>query len=77
MPNGDYLFRPEHVAVHLTNAPQLYMSCAQITITGGGSGIPGPLVSFPGAYKADDPAFTYDMNNLENVSVENPRRGVY
>ncbi|KAG8961053.1 hypothetical protein FRC03_005832 [Tulasnella sp. 419] len=29
---------------------EFYISCGQIKITGGGTGTPGPLVSFPGVY---------------------------
>lgn len=57
-PSGDYLARFEHIGLHAASQPngaQFYLSCAQVTVTGGGSGTPGPLVSFPGAYKATDP----------------------
>ena len=29
---------------------QFYIACAQINVTGGGSGTPGPLVAIPGVY---------------------------
>ncbi|KFZ04926.1 hypothetical protein V501_08842 [Pseudogymnoascus sp. VKM F-4519 (FW-2642)] len=57
-PSGDYLARIEHIGLHAAsqaNGAQFYLSCGQITVTGGGSGTPAPLVSFPGAYKATDP----------------------
>lgn len=57
-PSGDYLVRVEHIGLHVAQslgAAQFYLSCGQITITGGGSGTPGPLVAFPGAYSASDP----------------------
>ncbi len=57
-PSGDYLARIEHIGLHAAsqaNGAQFYLSCAQITVTGGGAGVPAPLVSFPGAYKATDP----------------------
>jgi hypothetical protein len=57
-PSGDYLARIEHIGLHAAsqkNGAQFYLSCAQITVTGGGSGTPSPLVSFPGAYSATDP----------------------
>lgn len=68
-PSGDYLLRIEHIALHQAsnvNGAQFYISCAQITVTGGGSGSPGPLVSFPGAYKATDPGIKV---NIYSVSV--------
>jgi hypothetical protein len=63
-PSGDYLFRVEHIGLHsasAANGAQFYISCAQITVTGGGSGTPGPLVAFPGAYKATDPGLMINI----------------
>lgn len=57
LPSGEYLLRVEHVALHAANTlggAQFYLSCAQIRVVNGGSGVPGPLVSFPGAYRDDD-----------------------
>ena len=56
VPSGNYLIRFETIALHSLPA-QLYPECAQITITGGGSRQPtaDELVSFPGAYSANDP----------------------
>ncbi|KAF2856826.1 lytic polysaccharide monooxygenase [Plenodomus tracheiphilus IPT5] len=63
-PSGDYLLRVEHIALHqASNAggAQFYISCAQIKVTGGGSGSPGPLVSFPGVYSANDPGIKVNI----------------
>ena len=46
---------------------QFYIECAQITVTGGGSGRPAPLVAIPGAFKATDPGYTVNIYN--NVSA--------
>jgi len=57
LPSGEYLVRVEHIALHSagsTGGAQFYLSCAQVKVNNGGSGTPGPLVAFPGAYKADD-----------------------
>ncbi|KUJ14286.1 family 61 glycosyl hydrolase [Mollisia scopiformis] len=57
-PSGDYIARIEHIGLHAAsqkNGAQFYLSCSQVTVTGGGSGTPSPLVSFPGAYSATDP----------------------
>jgi hypothetical protein len=57
LPAGNYLLRVEHIALHSAssvNGAQLYISCAQLAVTGGGSGSPYPLVAFPGAYKNTD-----------------------
>ena len=70
IPSGDYLLRIEHIALHQAsnvNGAQFYISCAQIKITGGGNGSPGPLVSFPGAYKATDPEIKV---NIYSVSTD-------
>jgi len=63
-PSGDYLFRVEHIAVHTAGSvggAQFYLSCGQITVTGGGSGTPGPLVAFPGAYSPTDPGILINI----------------
>lgn len=62
IPSGDYLVRVESIALHQAQAPggaQIYLSCAQVTVTGGGNGSPGPLVAFPGAYRANDPGLLW------------------
>ncbi|KAF2198091.1 hypothetical protein GQ43DRAFT_379521 [Delitschia confertaspora ATCC 74209] len=64
LPSGDYLFRVEHIALHSAGSvggAQFYISCAQVTVTGGGNGSPGPLVSFPGAYNANDPGIKINI----------------
>ncbi|KAF2741418.1 glycoside hydrolase [Polyplosphaeria fusca] len=64
VPSGDYLLRIEHIALHQASqagGAQFYISCAQIKVTGGGSGTPGPLVSFPGAYSASDPGIKVNI----------------
>jgi hypothetical protein len=57
VPSGKYLVRVESIALHQAQSAggaQIYLSCAQVEITGGGSGGPGPLVAFPGAYRSND-----------------------
>ncbi|KAL2860815.1 lytic polysaccharide monooxygenase auxiliary activity family 9 protein [Aspergillus lucknowensis] len=64
LPDGDYLYRVEHIGLHSASAAggaQFYISCGQITVTGGGSGTPGPLVAFPGAYSAEDPGLMINI----------------
>lgn len=75
LPSGDYLIRVEHIALHSASSSggaQFYLSCGQLTVTGGGSGTPGPLVAFPGAYKATDPGIMINIyypvvGVLENI----------
>lgn len=62
LPSGNYLVRVESIALHLAQQPngaQFYIACGQVKVTGGGSGTPGPLVAFPGAYKASDPGLIW------------------
>ncbi|KAF1964828.1 hypothetical protein BU23DRAFT_585385 [Bimuria novae-zelandiae CBS 107.79] len=64
LPSGEYLFRVEHIALHSAGAAggaQFYISCAQVKVINGGNGSPGPLVSFPGAYKATDPGIMLNI----------------
>lgn len=64
-PNGEYLARFEHIGVHRShvNQPEHYVSCLQIKVQGGGNGTPGPMVKFPGAYKASDPYANFSIYN--------------
>ncbi|KAI1140181.1 glycoside hydrolase family 61 protein [Hypoxylon sp. FL0543] len=62
VPSGKYLVRVESIALHQAQSvggAQMYLSCAQVEVTGGGSGTPAPLVAFPGAYKATDPGLMW------------------
>ena len=46
------------------NGAQFYVSCAQITVSGGsGSKTPSNLVSFPGAYRNTDPGLLINIYN--------------
>ncbi|KAK5657597.1 hypothetical protein OQA88_3175 [Cercophora sp. LCS_1] len=60
-PSGDYLVRIEHIALHNTGKPQIYVACGQVKVTNGGSGTPGPLVAFPGVYAANDPGVVFNL----------------
>lgn len=64
IPNGNYLFRAEHISLHGAHLgeAEFYYACAQITVTGNSAtSIPGTAVRFPGAYKATDPAINYSL----------------
>ncbi|KAG8858395.1 hypothetical protein FRB96_005280 [Tulasnella sp. 330] len=57
IPPGNYFLRAEIIALHGASTypgAQLYMECAQINVTGGGTAKPA-TVSFPGAYAGTDP----------------------
>ncbi|KAF8606702.1 hypothetical protein BDV93DRAFT_488563 [Ceratobasidium sp. AG-I] len=60
---GNYLIRAEVIALHVAGSvggAQLYMSCYQINVTGGGSASPA-TVKFPGAYSATDPGILFNL----------------
>lgn len=62
VPSGKYLVRVESIALHQASSPggaQIYLSCAQVNVTGGGNGTPSPLVAFPGAYNRNDPGLIW------------------
>ncbi|KDR78014.1 hypothetical protein GALMADRAFT_64786 [Galerina marginata CBS 339.88] len=59
-PPGEYLIRIEQVGLHVAGAPQWYISCAQIKITGSGTGNPSK-VSIPGYVSANDPGLTVNI----------------
>lgn len=61
---GEYLLRIEQIGLHSASSSggaQFYIACAQLNITGGGSGNPSPLVSLPGAYHATDPGLLINI----------------
>ncbi|KAK3326803.1 glycoside hydrolase family 61 protein-like protein [Apodospora peruviana] len=62
VPSGKYLVRVESIALHQAQSAggaQFYLACAQVEVTGGGNGSPGPLVAFPGAYKSGGPGLIF------------------
>ncbi|KAF9531732.1 glycoside hydrolase family 61 protein [Crepidotus variabilis] len=70
IPAGDYLLRPEIIALHEANVAyssnnlrgaQLYMNCVQIRVTSNGSqSLPGGN-SFPGTYTSSTPGIVFDI----------------
>lgn len=65
LPDGEYLLRIEHIALHYAAAVggvEFYIGCGQVKITNGGNGTPGPKVAFPGAYDARDPGLHWNIN---------------
>ncbi len=62
---GQYLLRMEILALHsakTAGSAQFYQSCAQIEVTGSGTFTPGSTVSFPGAYKTEDPSIHINVS---------------
>ncbi|KAI0310684.1 glycoside hydrolase, partial [Amylostereum chailletii] len=72
---GQYLMRHEVIALHAASSypgAQLYMECAQLQITGGGSAVPN-TVNFPGAYSGSDPGITINIYQpLTSYTVPGP-----
>ncbi|KAF9255545.1 glycoside hydrolase family 61 protein [Marasmius fiardii PR-910] len=78
VPAGEYLVRIEQIGLHVAGAPQWYISCAQIKITGGGSANPSK-VSIPGYVSPSDPGLTvniyYPIPTSYTVPGPRPFRG--
>ncbi len=78
--SGNYLLRAEHIALHVAQSSggaQFYISCAQLSVTGGGSTNPPNKVAFPGAYKASDPGILININYPVPTSYQNPGPPVF
>ena len=76
VPAGDYLLRMEHVGLHSAGAPQFYVSCAQLTVTGGGSANPAK-VEIPGYIAPDDPSVTLNIYYPVPTSYDCPGPEVF
>nr|OQO28609.1 hypothetical protein B0A51_03325 [Rachicladosporium sp. CCFEE 5018] len=78
-PSGEYLVRPEHIGLHEAHVgkAQFYMECAQIRVSGGGSGSPSPLVKIPGLYKADDVGIAWNKWTNNPVKYVMPGPAVW
>ncbi|KAF2875207.1 glycoside hydrolase [Massariosphaeria phaeospora] len=67
---GDYLLRVELIALHSASnqgQAQFYMECAQIRVTGSGTNKGSSFVSFPGAYKANDPGIQLSIYDTKGT----------
>jgi hypothetical protein len=73
--NGEYLVRFEHIALHSAGSAggaQLYLSCSQLSITGGSGTARPNLLSFPGAYSPNDPGLLIGIYWPIPTSYTNP-----
>ncbi|KAL2870137.1 putative endoglucanase [Aspergillus lucknowensis] len=64
VPAGEYLLRPEIIALHQGNTEggaQFYMECVQVSVTSDGANALPEGVSIPGAYTATDPGILFDL----------------
>lgn len=76
IPDGEYLVRIEQIGLHNPGAaPQFYISCAQVKVTGGGSTTPSPSSSIPGHVKSSDPGLNVNIyqGNIAGYTVPGPR----
>lgn len=74
---GNYLIRHELIALHQANTPQFYAECAQLEVTGSGSGVPSGeyLAQIPGYAPQSDPGITVDtyMSKAETYTCPGPK----
>ncbi|KAJ0328964.1 hypothetical protein COL5a_004759 [Colletotrichum fioriniae] len=74
--DGDYLLRAEVIALHAagpSGGAQLYMTCFQLSVSGGTGTAKPATVSFPGAYKASDPGIAVNIHaKLSGYTVPGP-----
>ncbi|KAG9219366.1 hypothetical protein CCMSSC00406_0001776 [Pleurotus cornucopiae] len=57
LPSGQYLVR----GASQFGGAQFYISCAQINVTNGGDGNPGPKVPIPGVYTGNEPGILLNI----------------
>ncbi|KAL5627493.1 hypothetical protein BROUX41_003646 [Berkeleyomyces rouxiae] len=75
MPAGDYLFRAEHIALHgagSVGGAQFYIGCAQLSVSGSGSGTPAPTTKIPGVYTGNEPGIVINLYYPAPTSYEAP-----
>ncbi|KAF7594223.1 hypothetical protein BBP40_009774 [Aspergillus hancockii] len=78
-PPGQYLVRVEHIGLHrgFSGNSEFYFTCAQIEVTGSGSGVPSPVVKIPGIYKPEDPNIHFDIYYPKPTSYNLPGPAVW
>lgn len=71
---GNYLARPEILALHAANAndPQFYTGCAQIFLESTGNLVPESTVSIPGYVDYGEPSTSFDIYNKDASTYEMP-----
>ncbi|ORX98941.1 glycosyl hydrolase family 61-domain-containing protein [Clohesyomyces aquaticus] len=78
-PPGQYLIRPEHIGLHrgFSGNSEFYFTCAQVEVTGSGTGTPGPTVKFPGVYSPDDANVHFNIYYPTPTTYELPGPAVW
>ncbi|KAL4988640.1 glycosyl hydrolase family 61-domain-containing protein [Aspergillus falconensis] len=79
MPPGQYLVRVEHIGLHrgFSGNAEFYFTCAQIEVTGSGSGSPSEVVSIPGVYHPDDSNIHFNIYYPTPTSYDLPGPSVW
>ncbi|KAL0944502.1 glycosyl hydrolase family 61 protein [Colletotrichum truncatum] len=75
LPAGQYLMRAEHIGLHDAvefGKAQFYISCAQLEVTGSGSGQPAPTVKIPGVYDGNEPGIKINLFSPVPTTYEAP-----
>ncbi|PYI08779.1 hypothetical protein BO78DRAFT_440339 [Aspergillus sclerotiicarbonarius CBS 121057] len=76
VPAGNYLFRPEIIALHEAEnegGAQFYMECVQVKVTSEGSVDMPTGVSLPGAYSATDPGILFNLyGSFDSYPIPGP-----
>lgn len=66
VPNGEYLVRVEHIALHGAhdNNAEFYYACAQVKVEGSAAtAVNGPTVKIPGVYSVGDAPHNFNIWN--------------
>lgn len=78
LPNGQYLIRWEHLGLHGAhlggNNAEFFFICGWIEVTGGGNGVPGPLVKIPSSevYSFNHPGLAYNKYAANPSQYQHP-----
>ncbi|KAE8155248.1 glycoside hydrolase [Aspergillus avenaceus] len=76
VPAGNYLLRPEIIALHegmREGGAQFYMECVQVKVTSEGSNTLPSGVSIPGTYSADDKGILFDIySSFDSYPIPGP-----
>lgn len=59
--SGNYLVRSEVLALQEVGEPQMYIGCAQISLSGTGSAVPADTATIPGYIDMSTPAMTVNI----------------
>jgi hypothetical protein len=78
LPAGEYLLRAEGLALHAAHKPnnaQFYVACAQINVTGSGTGVLSPTIKFPGGYQWNSTGVLIPQfwSKIANYTAAGPR----